>query len=265
MSDRLFSALLKYWRSQRGQSQLDLALAANVSPRHVSFLESGRAQPSVDMVLRLMAALDVPLRDQNQALSAAGFEPRFPEPSLADLPPGVDWAIERMLQQQEPYPLTVLSPHHDVVRRNDAATRLFEAFAAEPERLPPTPNMFQLLFDPGLVRPFVVQWEQLARRMLSRLHREVLQHQGDARSAALLDSVLQHSGVPREWRQPDFSTDLGGTVTVGLQRGDLALNFLTTITAFSAPQLVTLQELRIESYFPLDEPTRIACQNLAAG
>ncbi len=262
MSDLLFPALLKFWRGRHGQSQLDLALAAGVSARHISFLESGRATPSIDMVLRLMAALDVPLRHQNEALRAAGFEPRFPEPELGAISPAIDWAIERMLQQQEPYPLTLLAAEYRIVKKNSAASRLFESFVQEPARAVEPLDMFSLLFDPGLARAFVVEWEQLAGKMLARLHREVL-HGGDARLGSLLERALRYPGVNAQWRRPDLSTSIDSTLEVWLQRDGLRVGFMTTITVFSAPRLVTLDELRIESYFPLDEATRCACERLA--
>src|SRR5262249_22432530 len=113
---RLFPALLRHWRTRHGLSQLDLALAADVSPRHVSFLETGRAQPSREMFLRLGATLGVPLRDQNAMLRAAGFPDEFPEPGLGDgLPAGITQAIERMLRQHEPFPMTVLDRHYNLL------------------------------------------------------------------------------------------------------------------------------------------------------
>jgi transcriptional regulator with XRE-family HTH domain len=136
MTSRLFSALLRYWRGRRGLSQLELALEADVSARHVSFLESGRAQPSAAMVLKLFSVLSVPLRDQNQALRAAGLEPHFAEPALDALPPEIDSALTQMMAQHEPYPLTVLSVDARVVRSNRAAQKVFEAFIAEPSALP---------------------------------------------------------------------------------------------------------------------------------
>ncbi|NMM29034.1 MAG: helix-turn-helix transcriptional regulator [Glaciimonas sp.] len=263
MTDRLFPALLKYWRGRHGQSQLDLALSAGVSARHISFLESGRAKPSDAMVLRLMTALDVPLREQNEALRAAGFVARFPEPDLDAISPAIDWAIERMLRQQEPYPLTLLSADYRIIRSNRAASRVFELFVADPTRVTGPLDMFSLLFDPGLARSFVVDWELLAGKMLARLHREILHGRGDSRLSSLLDRVLSYPDVNAEWRRPDLSTNIDSTLNVWLQRGDLRVGFMTTITVFSAPRLVTLEELRIESYFPLDEQTRDACERLA--
>lgn len=258
----LFSALLKYWRGRRGYSQLDLALEADVSARHVSFLESGRAKPSEAMVLALLAALGVPLRDQNQLLRAAGFLPRFPEPALDALSPAIDQAIERMMQQQEPFPLTVLSVESDILRSNRAAKILFPAFVAEPERVGERVNMFSLIFDPRLIRPFVVNWEHVARGMIGRAQREALHRRGDPRLASLLERVFDYPDVPKSWRQPDFSQDSEAALSIRLQRGALTVGFFTTITVFSAPQQVTLDELRIESSFPLDDETRRTCERL---
>ena len=264
MNNQMFPALLKYWRNHNGQSQLDLALAAGVSARHISFLESGRAMPSQEMVLRLMSTLGVPLRDQNEAIRAAGFSPRYSEPSLEAISPAIDWAIERMLKQQEPYPLTVLSVDYQIIKNNLATKRMFDLFVEDASRLTEQIDMFTLLFDPALARPFVVDWQQLAHHMLARLHHETLKSRGDPRLSALLERVLRFPNVKAEWRHPDFSTAIGSALNVRLQRGDLAVGFMTTLTAFSAPTIVTLEELRIESYFPLDASTRRVCERLAA-
>lgn len=260
MSARLFSALLKYWRGRRALSQLELALDAGVSARHLSFLESGRAQPSEAMVLRLLEALDVPLRDRNEALRAAGFEGRFSEPPLSAIPQVIDDAIERMMAAQEPYPLTVISPEANVLRSNRAATRLFSLFVAEPAALEPPLNMFSLVFDARLMRPFISNFSAVARQMLVRLHRESLQRGGDERLAALTRRVLAFPDVPRAWHGPDFAEELEPVFSVHLRRGEVALAFFTTITTFASPRVVTLDELRIESSFPLDEVTRRYCE-----
>jgi transcriptional regulator with XRE-family HTH domain len=261
MSDALFAALLKYWRGRRGLSQLDLALAADVSARHLSFLETGRARPSEEMVLLLAAALAVPLRDQNRLLGAAGFPPRFPEG--AAVPPAVERALARMMSQHEPFPLMVLSGSYDVLRSNRAAGALFSRLL---DGRPPLAvlNPFHLVFDPAQLRPFVVGWERLARTMLARLQRETLQRHAESPLGALFERVLAYPGVERGWLRPDVSAPLEPTLTLELRRDDVALSlrFLGTVTAFSAPQEVALEELRIESFFPLDTDTAVACERL---
>jgi len=263
---RLFPALLRHWRTLRGLSQLDLALAADVSSRHVSFLETGRAQPSREMVLRLATTLSVPLREQNDLLRAAGFPDAFAEPGLeGGQPPGVAQAIDRMLAQQEPFPMTVLDRHYSVLRTNGGGTRLLARFIADPSALGARPNAFAVLFDPRLARPFVVDWKRVAHAFVSRLHRETLAKPADAGLAALLRSLFEYPDVPEAWRQPDFSTPSDPTLTLRLKRDDLELAFLTTLTVFNAPQNVTLEELCLESYFPLDEATARACERIARG
>jgi transcriptional regulator with XRE-family HTH domain len=262
----LFSVLLRHHRTRRGLSQLDLALAADVSSRHVSFLETGRAKPSREMVLRLGATLGVPLRDQNVMLGAAGFQAEFDPPGDAPaLPPAVEQAVGRMMRQQEPFPLVVVDRLYDVVRANDGATRLIARLTVDPAALAPPLNAFRLLFDPRLCRPFVVEWERTARALLSRLHREALDRPNDEGLRSLVDSLFDYPDVPRSFRQPDFSLPSEPTLTLRLRRNGLELAFLTTLTVFNAPQSVALEDLRIESYFPLDDATELACRTLTEG
>ncbi len=261
---RLFPALLKHWRGRRGLSQLDLAVSADVSARHVSFLETGRAQPSREMVLRLGSTLEVPLRDQNAMLQAAGHPEEFVELSFDEgLPPEISGAIERMLTQHEPFPMMVMDRHYNQVRTNSGAARLLGGMIAEPSAMPERINVFHVLFDPRLARPFIVEWERVARALLSRLHRESLARPEDQELAALVRSIFEYPDVPQEWRQPDFSAPSEPTLTFRIRRDDVELSFLTTVTIFNAPQNVTLEELRIESYFPTDEVTEAFCRNLA--
>jgi transcriptional regulator with XRE-family HTH domain len=231
-----------------------------VSARHVSFLESGRAQPSEAMAVRLLETLDVPLRDRNDALRAAGFAARFAEPSFSAIPAAVDDAIERMMAMQEPYPLTVISPVADVLRSNRAASAVFSRFVAEPTALGSTLNMFSLVFDPQLMRPFIANWPSVARQMLARLHRESLHRGGDERLDALATRALAYPDVPKAWEGPDFSEEVDPVFSIHLQRDDVKLAFFTTITVFASPHVVTLDELRIESSFPLDQATRAYCE-----
>jgi transcriptional regulator with XRE-family HTH domain len=153
----LFPALLRHHRHLRGQSQLDLAVASDVSSRHVSFLETGRAQPSREMVLRLCARLSVPMRDQNEMLRAAGFGAAWDEPSVtSELPPFIEQAITRMMQVHEPFPMVLLDRKFDVLRSNQGGAKLLGSIIADPTALSAVPNGYHLLFDPRQARPFVV-------------------------------------------------------------------------------------------------------------
>jgi hypothetical protein len=159
--------------------------------------------------------------------------------------------------------LTVLDRTYGVIRANTGGTRLLSRFVAEPAALGAPPNVCALLFDPRLARPFVVDWERVAHGMVARLHREALAAREDRALAALLRSLFEYPGVPEAWRQPDFSAPSEPTLTLRLRRDDLDLGFLTTMTVFNAPQNVTLEEIRLESYFPIDDVTARVCERLA--
>lgn len=216
------------------------------------------------MVLRLATTLSVPLRDQNSLLQAAGFTAEYPEPRLdGGLSPAIEQALSRMLAQQEPYPLTVLDRKYDVVRSNAAAMRLLPRFVADPAALAGGMNVFKMLFDRRLARDFVVDWHGVARALVSRLHREALAHPEDDDLSRLVASLFEYPDVPAQFRQPDFTIPSEPTLAIRLARGELSLGFFTTVTTFNAPQNVTLEELRIESYYPLDDLTADACARLA--
>lgn len=257
MSERIFGALLRAWRQRRGLSQLDLALSAEVSSRHVSFLETGRSQPSEGMVQRLASVLDLSLRDQNDLYVAAGFKPRFVEsPTLSN---EIEAVLAQMMAQQEPFPLVVLDAGYDIVRANGAALRLFGSLLGlAPGATPPASNMLALLFDPTGLRPFVRDWEMLAERLLSRLRKEMLAAPGDARLSSLFTRLCAYPEVPRFHLDP--SRRLDATLPLRWNVNGETLSFLTTMTTFSVPQDVRVAELRIESFYPLDALTRARCE-----
>jgi hypothetical protein len=216
------------------------------------------------MILTLASTLDVPLRDQNVLLRAAGFAEAFAEPRLdAEIDPPIANALERMLAQHEPFPMIVVNGGYDVLRINQAGSRILACFIDDPSAMELPLNAFHLLFNPRLARPFVVNWERTARGLLSRLHREALHKKSDHTLTSLIDSLLAYPGVPPSFRQPDFSAPSGAVFHLRMRRDDLTLAFLSTVTSFSAPQDITLEELRIESYFPLDDATEAACARLA--
>ncbi|MEM7797749.1 MAG: helix-turn-helix transcriptional regulator [Chloroflexota bacterium] len=263
-NNSLFSALLKFWRGQRGMSQLDLALASDVSSRHISFLETGRAQPSEEMILRIATTLSVPLRNQNEMLRAAGFDQRFDEPDLnREMPTEIKRALDAILSVNNPYPIMVMNETYDILRVNHATQRLLAYFVADPNRMSAGLNAYRLLFDPGLARPYVVDWPQMAQKLLSRLHRESLNAPGNPGFKALLDDLLTYPEIPSAWRYPNFDLPAEPVYLIHLKNGEIEASFLTTVTMFSAPGNITLEELRIETYFPLDDKTDALCRGFA--
>jgi transcriptional regulator with XRE-family HTH domain len=262
---RLFPALLRFWRERRGFSQLDLAIAAEVSARHVSFLETARSRPSQEMVLRLSSVLELPLRDRNAMLAAADLAPVFDEAALAEgLSPELAALFERMLAQHEPFPMLISNRAFDVLRANLAAQRLVSRLLAEPATLREPLNLLDLLLDPRLARSFVVNWEEVARFLFSRIQRERLERPHDARLAESAARLRSYPGLPKAWLTPDFSQAAQPTLVVHLRRDELELKFLTTVSTLNAPQSVTLEELRIDTYYALDATTDATCRRLLA-
>ena len=261
--DNVFPALLRYWRGARGLSQLDLAGAAGVSAKHVSFLETGRAKPSREMVLRLASTMDLPLRDQNALLVAAGFAEAFRGTAQGAFDPIVERALERMMAHQEPYPLLVFDRHYDLVTSTRATQRLLGLLLGDEAGR--QRNTLELLFDPALLRPFVVDWERVAKALLGRVQREMLHRRRDTGLSALISTLCAYPGVPEDWRLPDLSAPSHATLDIQFEHAGHRFGFLTTLTVFQAPQNVALEELRIESYFPLDDATDQLCRALADG
>ncbi len=256
----LFAALLKHWRRQRGSSQLDLALAADVSARHVSFLETGRSSPTAEMVLRLATTLGVPLRQTNAMLEAAGHGPVYEDiPDV--LPPAVARALEAMKAHHEPYPLLVVDRTYQVLDANAGGGRMLDALFPGCE---PPYNLARLTFDPNGAQPYLVNFDEVGRALLWRIQREVLADPTADALRDLLDELLAMPTVSPDWRRVDLSVPSDPTVVVHLRHDDVDLRFLTTVTAFQAPQNVVVEELRVESWFPCDDATVVAFRDLAA-
>lgn len=262
----LFPALLKYWRGSRGLSQLDLSLAADVSARHVSFLETGRAKPSKEMLLNLANVLNVPLRDQNLMLDAAGFEAVYEEPSLENLLDGpLGLVLQEMLDKQEPYPLVVLNSAYDVVRMNQAAALFVAKFSANPQLIQDNMNIYKAVFHPEMIRPNISNWEELAQTMLSTLYRTSLLNSHDKRLKRLLDEVLSYPGVSKNWCILNPSISIEPTVSFDIKAQGVRLSFISSVTKFNAPKNISVEELAFESFFPLDDDTKRYCyESLAA-
>jgi transcriptional regulator with XRE-family HTH domain len=245
-------ALLAYWRKARHLSQLALANEAGVSTRHVSFLETGRARPSRDMVLLLAQTLDVPLRERNALLLAAGFAPVYRETELDAPELGVVRdALSAILRQQEPYPAVVMNRRWDIARTNDAATKLFGWLLGDRGTEPA--NVLRLVFDPRGLRPHIANWEAVADALLARAHREMVGGLREA-SDALLEEILGYEGVSARFAKPHTAAVLP-IVPVRFEKDGRRFSYFSTVTTLGTPLDVTLQELRIECFFPSDRET----------
>lgn len=261
--DALFPALLRHWRSQRGLSQLDLALTADVSVRHVSFLETGRSSPSEEMVLRLSSALGVPLRHTNALLRAAGHRPRYPENAPGDdLPPQVRSALATMKTHHDPYPLLVIDRTYRVIDLNRGARALLGSLLPGPGSGAPELNLARFVFEQAGV-DLIANHGAFARELLWRIQREVLADPGNETLRALLDACAASEVVDEDWRAPDLTEPSAPTLLLQLRHGGAVLSFLLMVSLLQAPFEVALEDLRIESWYPADDATARACARLS--
>ena len=257
---KAFGPRLKWWRDHHGLSQLALAGSAEISQRHLSFLESGRAEPSRDMVLRLAAVLDLPLRQQNALLLAAGFAPVWREsdlssPELAE----ITGALDHMLAQQEPYPAFVVDRRWNLLRANAGAGNLvvFLLGAAPTGAV----NLADALVAPDALRPFITNWEDVAVHFLRSVQADALAD-GTPETAALLDRLTAYPGVPPLSRVAPLETH-APVLHIHFGKGENRFSVFTTIATLGTPQDVTLQEIRIECFFPSDAASAALLRGLA--
>lgn len=259
-----FPSLLRQWRTRRGWSQLELSGRAEISQRHLSFLELGRAAPSRDMVLRLAETLDVPLRQHNALLVAAGFAPVWRETALDDpeLAP-LREAVDFMLVQQEPYPAVAVDRHWNLLKANGGAVRLVE-FLIGPLAPGTAVNLADALVAPDVLRPYLVNWPEVTRYFLRAVEADAAAD-GRPETRALLERLLAYDGV-RALLKPAGTE--GATVPVlpmHFRKGEVTLKLFTAIATLGTPQDITAQELRIESFFPTDRASAEVMRGWAAG
>jgi transcriptional regulator with XRE-family HTH domain len=246
--------LLKTWRSKRRMSQLDLASQAGVSPRHLSFVETGRSKPSREMVLHLAEQLDVPLRDRNALLTAAGFAPAYRESSF-DAPDlrSARQAIDVMLRNHEPMPALVIDRTWNLVSANRGLGLFLDLIA--PELLDGQPNVIRVSLHPDGLARHIANFDEYVAHLIERLRRQ-LEASGDPALAALLDEVSAYPNIAAALGAAEPLPPPGVVLPVQLHLPDgTDLSFFSTMTVFGAPLDVTLAELAIESFFPADGAT----------
>ena len=246
METMMFSTLLREWRAFRGMSQLELALNADVSTRHLSFIESERSKPSTDMVLRLAEALDLPLRERNAMLVAAGFAPQFGDSDWhSEAMAEVRRAAALLLAAHEPYPAIVLDMAFNLLDANPPALAMINAG----REMVGNVNLVDLVFTPGAVRDSIVNWSDVAEYLLHRMREGVRRHgpqsaMGDVMRRAMAQPHAADLSVVRgNWR---------GSILLPLEfsRDGLVTRWFTTVTSFGAPQDAMAEEITIEQFHP---------------
>jgi transcriptional regulator with XRE-family HTH domain len=264
MPNMNFGVLLRRWRAVRRVSQLDLALDADISTRHLSCVETGRAQPSREMVLRLAEALQIPLRDRNALLLAAGYAPLYRHTGLNT--PELQAAhrtVEFLMAQHEPYPVLVVDRYWNTLKMNAGAKRFFALFPGCDSVTPH--NGVRLVFHPQGLRPFIENWESVAARIIQRVHREAAANPSDETMKCFLEELLSYPDVPSRWRMLDLEGTPPPFLTINYRWKNSTFRLFSALTTFGTALDIALQELRIESFFPADEATRSRQDTSAVG
>jgi transcriptional regulator with XRE-family HTH domain len=262
MPDMSFGVLLRQWRNVRHLSQLELALDAEISTRHLSCVETGRAQPSREMVVRLAEALQVPHRERNALLLAAGYAPLYRDTAL-DTPElgAARQAIDLLITQLEPCPVLVLDRYWNILKMNVGAHRFLTLFPGC-ESVTPL-NGPRLAFHPQGLRPHIENWEMVAARIIRRVHREIAANPSDDVLKCFLEELLSYPNVPSRWGMLEDDSP-PPFLTINYKWKNSTIRLFTALTTFGTAQDISLQELRIESFFPADQGTRILLNRIAA-
>ncbi len=255
--------LLKEWRGLRRRSQLDISMDTGISQRQISFIESGRSVPSRTTLINIAAALDVPLRERNVLLLAAGYAPLYSNAAWdsQDMK-SINKALERVLAQHEPYPAIVMDRYWNVLMTNSAAPRFFNCFIDMSARPSPR-NMLHLIFDPEGMRPFIANWQPLAKAMIQRVYRETVGHVVDQQTRDLVTTLLAYPDVKSDWRAPEKTGDSPMIPMSFVKNGD-TMNYFSLLTTVGTPQTIAAQELRIECMYPADDATEVLHAQLLA-
>jgi transcriptional regulator with XRE-family HTH domain len=256
-----FGEHLRAWRRRRRLSQLDLAEEAEISTRHLSYVETGRANPSREMVLRLTSTLDVPLRERNIFLTAAGYAPlyresRLDDPALA----GAKQAMDLILRCHEPFPALAIDQHWNLVAANRMVPLLLSG--VDPRLLLAPMNVLRVTLDPRGLAPQIVNLTQWRTHLLERLGHQIAM----TRDASLISLLAELRELPVPETEPSetlHGEHMGIAVPLKMRTHFGVLSFISTTTIFGSPTDVTLQELALETFFPLDDLTKQALQTLA--
>jgi transcriptional regulator with XRE-family HTH domain len=246
--------LLKQWRGLRGRSQLDISVDTGISQRQISFIENGRSVPSRSTLMGIAQALEIPLRERNELLLAAGYAPLYSDAAWnSDEMKSVSKALARMLAQHEPYPAIVMDRYWNVLLTNDAAPRFFNCFIDMSMRPSPR-NMLHLMFDPTGMRPFIANWEALAKALIQRVHREAVGHIVDQKTKDLVTDLLAYPDVQSHWRAPETLSALP-MIPMSFVKDGAMMNYFSLVTTVGTPQTIAAQELRVECMYPADDET----------
>jgi transcriptional regulator with XRE-family HTH domain len=254
-------SLLSEYRKRNHLSQLDLGMLAEVSPRHISFIETGKSRPSREMLLRLADTLGLSLLESNLLLHSGGYAAAYASFGLhtAEMEP-IRTALQLILEKQNPYPALVLDGNWNILMVNAGQQALARKLMLSlPQEQ--APNLLELVFDKQGYRPLIVNWEDVASHLLRRLRRQVIAYSRPGHVA--LFKKLVTMGPPDNWQQPAISKAESPVLTVNLRAGDATLKLFSTLSQFGTALDVGTEEILVENYFPADQASRDFFQALA--
>jgi len=255
--------LLKEWRGLRRRSQLEVSVDSGISQRQISFIESGRSVPSRSTLMNIAAALDIPLRERNVLLLAAGYAPLYSNAAWnSGEMKSINRALQRVIAQHEPYPAIVMDRYWNVLLTNSAAPRFFGCFVDMSARTSPR-NMLHLIFDPKGMRPFIANWQSLAEAMVQRVYRETVGHIVDQQTKDLVASLLAYPDVQSDWRASE-TTGASPMIPMSFVKDGAVMNYFSLLTTVGTPQTIAAQEIRVECMYPADDETEVLHAQLLA-
>lgn len=256
-----FGDQLKQWRGYRHLSQLDLALDAGISARHLSFLETGRARPSEGMIVRICETLELPFKIRNELFTAAGFAPRYlsaERAGIAGLPPLIRDTLQMILDRHAPWPAVAFDAHHNILAGNAGFMGLADALGVS---IAPGMNILALVLEPGPVRAAVANWPEIALLFLKRARNEARLYGPCSELARRIADYENRAELAALFRADESERNPPPVITVQLCLGEVITNWITTLTAFGSAQEVLTQGIFIEQYFPADEATRTIAES----
>lgn len=259
--------IVRRWREHRGISQMELAHEAGVSTRHVSFVETGRTNPSRASIDQFASALKLPMREHNALLHAAGFAPIYSETSI-DQPEmaQVKQVLQYILDQHEPHICFVIDGYEDIVMMNDSAHG-FGSFFVDMNLFVNAgpPNLMRMAFHPEGFHQYIVNWEELSSRLIDRLQRAADLGDVNGRAQALLDEIIQYPSAPKQKWTPISDDDQGLLQLLHFCKDGIEFKLFSTIMVFAAPQDITVQELRVETFFPANAESGAILKTIGRG
>lgn len=258
-----FQRHLRHWRNVAKLSQMQLALDAGLSTKHLNQLENGKTSPTQESVLKLARGLKLSFQNTNGLLMAAGFSPEFKSSSLdSESMAFTRYAIERTLEKHNPYPALVLDPCGEILLLNEGAKKLMATFLPA-DILRKYRNVYELYFSEDGLKPYILNWHETTAAMLNNMQQEILAIPLGSRGYDLFSRLERENKLPENWRElSQQEAEISSIFNFHFQKDDIVLRFFSTYATFGSPRDVALQDIRIECFFPSDQATQLRCEAL---